>query len=212
MAARPFIESIPNEREQHYKDKEPKFGTLRTLAIFVITFIILLLIKQQLDVPYDKLMFERYSKRGDVYFQALDYGKAEEQYRKALVYQKGDVDVLEKIDMLGQVRTNPKAAKLFFEQNNITGELVKLSKSEIDYTTPKDALKAGVDLYTQGDYGYARYPIEKALELDTEYAEAWHYLAMTYEKLAEFDAQYKEKAVEARNKRDALTPMYLDLK
>ena len=52
---------------------------------------------------------------------------------------------------------------------------------------PKDAVALGLKYLAQGDFAYARYPLEQAIQLDPNYPEAWHYLAQTYQELAKYD-------------------------
>jgi Tfp pilus assembly protein PilF len=87
--------------------------------------------------------------------------------------------------------------------------VTKIDAATFPHASPKEALAAGIAYVLAGEYVYARYPLELATSLDGNYPEALHFLALTYDALAEFDETYREKAAEVREKRDLLTPKWI---
>jgi Tfp pilus assembly protein PilF len=184
----------------------------RGLAIIAVACVLAAVLCWQLAVPLRERISARFVSRGDSYMQSLDFINAAEEYKKALRYVPDNEVAAERERQAKISLTDIAQAKSFFEVFQVTSVLGKLAEAEGPFYYPKDALTEGVKLFVGKEYVFAQYPLQRAVALDPEYPEAWHYLAQTYQKLGEIDPAYRAKAVEAFRRRDTLTPLYMNLK
>lgn len=183
----------------------------RSLAILAVGILLAGVILWQLSQPVKVKVSERFTERGDGYFVAQNFEQAEEEYHKALRYNPENSTAKQNLDLATKAEVDIAAAADFFTQHGVAEVGEKLAVAKKGYTNPKEALKVGVEFFNNGELRFARYPLERAVQLDPDYPEAWHYLALTYQEYAKNDAQYKQQAEDAFKKRDSLTPKYLNL-
>lgn len=187
------------------KKVSPTFSTRRSCLILVLATALLALVLSQLLEPVRHWAGDRFLARGDADFIAHKYDEAQEEYKRAW-HTDGNNTVAREREKLAQSAIGDIAsARSFFVDHGDTETVEKIDRATSDYATAKEALAAGVEFFAQGDYAYARYPLEKAVAMDAAYPEAWNYLGQTYEKLALVDATYRDKVQDAFAKRDALT-------
>lgn len=182
----------------------------RVLLIFVIALVLIVTLIYQLGAPLRHIFANRFLERGDTFFSSLEYDSAEREYDKALLYDKNMTLAADHLALVKEAPTDIAVARDFFAEKGRREVVDRIDAAKEHFTDPKKALETGATLYQQGQYVYAQYPLQTAVTLDPEYPEAWHYLALTYDHLAKENARFREKAVEARAKRDALTPRYLN--
>ena len=187
----------------------PILPPARTLAILGIGAILIAILINQAAGPVRHALANRYLARGDAAFLSEKYDKANREYKKALHYNPVLTEAETNEVYAAEAPTDIAKARPFFEEHQAIDVLKKLDKATAPYDDPKEALKVGVEFFKAGAFVYARYPIERAVQLDSQYPEALHYLSQTYEKLAEFDASFRDKALDAARRRDAITPNYL---
>jgi Tfp pilus assembly protein PilF len=180
------------------------------LAIAIGVGLIALLM-YELTGPVRTLVGERFVRRGDQYLAAQDFSEAETQYAEALRYDPGNTIATRRKLIADKAPTDIAIAADFFQQHGVAAPLQKLARAQQTYADPKEALAVGAQFYDMGEIVYAQYPLKRAVQLDPEYAEAWHYLALTYADLAKTDASYQDKADQALARQNALTPKYLKL-
>ena len=159
--------------------------------------------------PVKLKLAERYESRGDTYFSRLQFKDAVGEYKQALQYDPQRVGAANNLRMAQFSESDLKAGLPFFQSHNVTEVVSLLNEALRPYPTPKESLAEGVKLYSIGRFAYARYPLERAVQLDPEYPEAWNYLGLTYQELAKDEPGMKGKAEDAFKKRDSLTVRYI---
>lgn len=190
-------------------DHRVTFSPKRSCAVILIGIAILAIIGWQLAQPVKEAVAGRFLKRGDTYFRQLQFDEAEREYTKASGYDEDLQDAQDRKALAKEAATDIAVARELLAELGNQEAVAKIDAAQTSFDSPKEALQAGVDLYTANDFSFARYPLEQATQLDPAYPEAWHYLALTYEKLAGENAEYRAKADDARKKRDSLTANYL---
>jgi len=187
-------------------------GTLsytRSLLIVILSLVLAVLLLGELTAPFKRFIADRYRERGDSYLISLQYDQARSQYETALHYNSGDTLAVSHKHLADVAPSDIAQAKSFFVEHQVKAVLDKLNVAQAGYSDPKQALQVGANFYTAKDFVYAQYPLQRAVQLDPEYTEAWHYLLLDYQELAKIDAQYKTKADEAQKRQDDLSPKYL---
>lgn len=180
------------------------------MAILLLGVALLGVIMNHFLSPLRQTLSDRFVSRGDAYMRSLDFPAAEVEYHKAVSYVSGNSVALSRQRYAAVSQTNIADARPLFEELHVQSVLVTLDQAQAEFKDPKEALREGVLLYTQKEYVYAQYPLQKAVQLDPEYPEAWHYLGLTYQKLGEIDPNYQVKSREAFRKRDSLSPAYIE--
>lgn len=187
-----------------------KYSALRSLLILALGLCAALLLAWQVAQPLRPALSDRYLSRGDSFLEAQDYGDARAQYAVALRYNPDNALAKAHDAIAAAMPTDPAKGEQFYLARGVQSVTNRLAAAQKQYSTPKEALQAGVTLYVGHDYGYARYPLERAVSLDPGYAEAWNYLGLNYQELAKVDASFAEKARQALAKRDSITTRYLE--
>ncbi|HSI20138.1 MAG TPA: hypothetical protein VLA04_00285 [Verrucomicrobiae bacterium] len=188
--------------------KEPVFSARRTTAIFVVAFAILWLLGYQVFAAIRPQLAERYTNRGVEYLKTQNFPAAAREFRRAQELKSPDAERW--LTLAESAPTDPRELDGFWRESHIDPVVRLLDESGGPFTSPKAAVTAAIRLYETGEPEYAQYALEKALEADPDYPEAWHYRYLTYEKLAAENAKYRKMAEEARQKRDQLTSLYLN--
>lgn len=184
-------------------------SSFRGILIILIGLIIGFLVVWQFSIPVRHRLAERQIDRGDVFLLAQDYSGATVEYQKALSYEKTNTEAEHRLELAKEGPVDIVKLRQFYLDHKDLEIVTKIDQATKSYTEPKEALKAGVELYSAKEFVYAQYPIQEAIRLDPDYPEAWHYLGLTYQQLAKIDPNYTEKAADAWEHRDALTPKYL---
>lgn len=179
----------------------------RSVVIITVTVLVCALVGWQLVTWARPFLATRYTERGIAYVKAQQFSQARAEFERAESF--GDSSAHAWKEKASQAPTDPRILTTEWTAWGITAVTEKLHQATQPFATPKQALTAGVALYDAGEFAYARYPLEQAVTLDSEFPEAWHYLGLTYDSLAALDSSYTAKAQEARVKRDALTSRYL---
>jgi len=187
------------------KKSSPTFSTRRSCLVLILAFALLILVLSQLLIPVRHWAGQRFLARGDTLLAAQKFDEAQEEYKRAWHTDGNNSEARGREVLAREALTDIAQARDFFQQRGDTVMVAKIDQATEPYATPKEALSVGVQFMEKGEYSLARYPLQLATELDPEYPEAWHYLGLTYEKLALLDANYRVKAQEAMTRRDALT-------
>ena len=185
---------------------------LRLSLIFLVAIFIAILVGGKAWLVINQRIAERFVERGTSYLIAQDYPAAAQEYQKALRYNSQAIEAEQDLAIIHISQIDIAQAKSFYVEHKVTSVLQKLSKAQATFTNPKQAVAVGVQFYANQDYVYAQYPLQQAVNLDPGYPEAWHYLALTYQKLGKIDSSYTKKADEAFLRQNELTPKYLNLK
>jgi len=187
----------------------PAYSGRRSAAILLVGLLLGAALVWLALQPLRPVVADRYVARGDTYLQSQQFADARAQYRLALRFNPADTAAAANLILAERGETDPAVLRQFYRQHDDLAPLAKLDQALSAFADPKQALVAGAGLYVAHEYAYARYPLEKAVGMDPQYAEAWNYLALDYGELAKLDSGYlaKEKAAAAR--RDALTTSYL---
>ena len=186
-----------------------KYSWSRALAIVVVGLVLGVVLVWQIIQPLRPLVAQRYVTRGDSYLISQEFSEAQGQYREALKFEPSDTTATEHLALATKGPANPALLKNFYTQNNVLSQLNRLSTAQASFSNPKLALEAGAGLYNAQDYAYAQYPLQTAVSMDPQYAEAWDWLAKDYGKLAKIDSDYTSKQKAAETTRDSLTTQYL---
>jgi Tfp pilus assembly protein PilF len=187
-----------------------RFSKRRSCSIVLLGAVILAILAWQASKPIKEAVAERYLARGDVFMTQRKFDEAQAEYEKAIRSNTTLVKAHERQEIAAEAATDIAKARAVFSELNQTSMVEKIDQATATFTKPKEALKTGMDFYTAGEYALARYPLEQAVQLDPAYPEAWHYIALTYDQLAASNASFREKAQAAREKRDALSPQWLN--
>lgn len=187
---------------------EVRYSTRRTIAIFVIAIILLSFMGLQVIEWARPELAKRYLARGESYLVSQDFSAAEREFEKAEA--AGSLEAPQWKARVHAAPTDPRILKDFWQAHQVEPVLDRLEQATADFSDPKAALTAGATLFIQGYPAYAQYAVDRAIEMDPKYPEAWHYRYQIYDKLAEFDASYREKANQAKQTRDTLTSLYLN--
>jgi Tfp pilus assembly protein PilF len=173
-----------------------------------VTIALLALIGFQIIHTIEPRLAKRYFDRGVTYLQSQNYTAAAQEFQKA--ENAGDATAHGWYVRTEAAVTDPKVFQDEWRQWNVTSVMHKLDNASEPFTDPKAALARGIELYQANEAPYAQYAIDRALELDPRYPEAWHYRYLTYQVLARDSSLYRDKAEVARKTRDALTSLYLN--
>lgn len=185
------------------------FSVRRTMLIFLVAMSFIFLLVSEMLKPVEGKISDRYLTRGDQYFVALDYDKARGEYEKALEYNSENLLAKDHLKLVEIAPVDIAKARDFFVEKD-SGEMVEqIDLATTEFAPPKEALAVGVAFYQKGEWALAQYPLQKAVGLDSQYPEAWHYLGLVYERLSTLDSSYSGRAKAAFAKRDELTPEYL---
>lgn len=186
----------------------PVFSRPRTVVIFLVAAGILVLLVWQTIRVVQPILAQRYFERGIAYLKVQNFDNAEKEFRNSEV--DGSPDAAQWLAWSQQAPTDPKVLESYWHEWGVDDVVRLLSEAEGSFTTPKEALTEGIKLYNAGESPYAQYAIDQALTLDPGYPEAWHYRYLTYQKIAELNANYRAKADAAKAMRDSLTSLYLN--
>jgi tetratricopeptide (TPR) repeat protein len=197
---------------QEIDTREVHISKRRGIVIILLSLALLAVIINHFLSPLRQSLSDRFVSRGDSYMQSLDFPSAAKEYHKAVSYVSSNNEAATRERYASIAQVDIAAAKPLFEELHIDNVLNILDQAQANFPNPKEALKEGVLLYSEKKYVYAQYSLQKAIQLDPEYPEAWHYLGLTYQKLGEIDPDYQNKSLAAFRKRDALTPTYLENK
>lgn len=187
-----------------------KLSGRRSLLILVIGTTLLLVVLYQAAKPLQRVISERYMARGDSLLLDLKFSEAQTEYDRAIRLDSQNIAAMDRLQIAQSAVTDIFSARNFFFDHGKTDLVNKIDSATTSFNSAKAALAAGVGLYNQQEYRFARYPLENALKFDPNYPEAWHYLALTYDQLAKEDNSYLQKAADARKKRDLLTPLWIN--
>ena len=190
-------------------DQPVRFTLGRSLLIIVLGFLIVCILAWQASLPIKRALAIRYVARGDTYMIQNNYNRAVQEYQSALKNDSQNAEALRKETIAVEASTDIASARDLFQELGQTSMVTKIDQATKPFDSPKAALQAGVSYYQASEYSLARYPLETALQLDPNYPEAWHYLALVYDKLATYSSVFKDKATDARSKRDALSPLWI---
>lgn len=168
----------------------------------------LVLIGLQLAPPLRQELSARFLHRGDQLMLQQEYEGAAQEYRRAARYDGQNAAAKERERMAQAAPYDMAVAGEFYRERGVAAVTERLDRALAQYSTPKEAAEAGLAFYGAKEYVYAQYPLERAVKLDPQYAEAWHYLGLTYRELAKENARYQKMASEALAKRDGLTLKY----
>jgi Tfp pilus assembly protein PilF len=191
-------------------DHQVHFSWRRSCAIVFIGAAILSILAWQASLPIKRSVAERYVKRGDTLVVQHKFDEAEEEYASALHYNGSSEVAAERKRLTELTSTDIAAARQLFIDLDQADIVAKIDTATAAYNKPKEALEVGVKFYEASEYSLARYPLEKATELDPAYPEAWHYLSLVYDKLAAENTDFRPRADDARAKRDALSPRWIE--
>ncbi len=150
----------------------------RTILIFIIGIALGILLLSQALVPSRKWLGERFEVRGDQYLLVEQFKKAETEYSRARELYPENEDIAQKLvwSQVGLV----DIAKLrnFYASRGELSVIADINRATAEYQHPKEALEVALEYYKNGEFRYARYPAERAVYLDSNYPEAWHYLGL----------------------------------
>ncbi|CAN5126424.1 hypothetical protein BH11PAT4_BH11PAT4_0890 [soil metagenome] len=186
-----------------------RFSGRRSCATIFFGLILLSLLLWQAIPPVQKLMSSRYTTRGSEQLTSLNFSEAVASFTRATSLDEGNVLARKQLLLAQAGETDISLLREYMSEHGRMDIVTKIDEATYPYATPKEALAAGIAYVLARDYVYARYPLELATSLDANYPEALHFLALTYDALAEFDASYQEKAAQVREKRDLLTPKWI---
>jgi Tfp pilus assembly protein PilF len=191
-------------------DKVMRLPLWRAALIVLLAAALGVLLLLQAARPFRHIIAQRYVVRGDSAFLAQNFDGAAQEYDNALRYDASLSGIAERRSLALNAKGDIASARSFYAAHNDTEITGKIDEATQTFSDPKAALQRGVTLFVATEYSYARYPLEQAVALDPKYAEAWHYLAQEYEKLAATDHVYAAKATDAYATRDRLTSKYLN--
>ena len=186
-----------------------QFPLWRSFTALAVTAVLLATAARFALAPIKKRIAERYVGRGDTYFGELQFKEAQQEYRNALDLDPQSLAAKDSLQLATDSVHDLKSGLPFFQSHHDDSVVERLQESLKPYQTPKEALAEGVKLYADGEYSFARYPLERAVQLDPGYPEAWNYLALTYGELAKEDPEMQSKVKDAEAKRDSLTVKYI---
>jgi tetratricopeptide (TPR) repeat protein len=157
-------------------------------------------------------MATRYVSQGKVKLTALDTTGALNSFTRAVSLERENVGEAEDLlKLTTEGRADIAVLRDYLAANGRSDVVAQIDAATRKFQTPKEALTAGIAYYLAGEYQYARYPLEAALEQDPNYPEALHYLALTYDTYTQLDQTYAAEAEYLRKKRDTLSPRWLGL-
>jgi tetratricopeptide (TPR) repeat protein len=187
--------------------KQPEFSLRRAAAILAIAAVLCGLTAWEVISSVRPEIAQRHVERGKNHLKSAQYDAASAEFRTAerlLAGSAGDW-----LQLAQDAPTNPRVLTEYWREQGVTPLVARLEEATRPYDSPKDALAAAMNLHAAGHSAFAQYALDRALELDPTYPEAWHYRYLVCDAMAEFDASYRAKADAARVKRDQLTPLYL---
>lgn len=186
-----------------------RFSGQRSCLVIFLGLTLLALILWQAVQPVQELMSKRYTERGREQLTSLNFAKAEASFERALVLDGENIEASQLLSLAVVGETDIVKLRDYLIATGRPDVVERIDEAQSPSASPKEALARGITYVLSEEYVYARYPLEEALRLDEYYPEALHYLALTYDKLAAFDASYAEKAGELRKKRDTYSPRWI---
>lgn len=185
------------------------FSGQRSCVILLVAVLILAGLAYEAIIPLRQTIAKRYLARGDRAFAALQFADAEVEYNRALRYDRNLTTASERKEAAQVVQYDPATVRAVITELGADQFVTKLDQATASFSDAPAAYVAGVGLYEQGEYALARYPLEQAVSLDPAYPDSWHYLYLTYSKLAEVHSDFRQQAAEAKAKRDELSARWL---
>lgn len=182
-----------------------RFSTRRSCAILLIGGIIIFIIAYEAVQPLRRHIASRYLLQGDVAFASLRFDDAAAAYNSALSYNKNLTEARERRALAEIAPADIAQARPLLSKLGASEYVARIDEATEPYATAPEAYVTGVHFYEQGEYGLARYALERATSLDVRYPDAWHYLYLSYDKLAAEHVEYRAKAEAAKEQRDRLT-------
>lgn len=187
---------------------DPEFSKGRSAAVIVVAVLLLGVAANAAIQKAKPPLAARYETKGIAFLKEQQFEQAAREFARAETLGRKESAVWEQ--WAKDAPTDPKVLEYYWRFWDIPEVTAKLDQALTPFTEPKAALAQGIALYSAGEPQYAQYAIDRALELDPKYPEAWHYRYLTYLKLAEQNARYREQAEQARQERDRLTSLYLN--
>ena len=197
------------QKDVHLASRGVRLSARRSAAALLVGTILLVVLLMTASAPLHRIIAERYRTRGDLAIAALNFDQAEQDYQRAVQLDGRNLLASERLHLANSAEADIAAARPLFVELNQNDVVTKIDAATASFPDPKTAAAEGLRLYNVNDFRFARYPLETAVRLDPGYPEAWHYLALTYDKLAVYDATYRDKAATARANRDRLTPRWI---
>jgi tetratricopeptide (TPR) repeat protein len=187
--------------------KAPEFSRRRAIAILVVAAALCVVIGNEAAARVRPDLANRYVERGKSYLKSEQYDAAAREFRSAERLDAGSA--AQWVQLAEDAPTNPRILTEYWREEEVVPLVARVEAATLPYDSPKEAVAAAITLYAAGYPEFAQYALDRALELDPAYPEAWHYRYLVYDKMAEKRAVYRQKADEARQKRDELTSLYL---
>lgn len=166
------------------------FSIIKWLLIVAIVLAVLFLATS----PLRGKAADNYVSKGDELLLQKKYISAEVEYKKALTLNAGNVVAKDHIDLAQKAAINIGEFERFFDLPQFDDFKNKFETATGVPANQSDAVKLSRAMIEDGEYQLAVIPAKTALEMDSEYRDAWLYLGIANLKTA----QLSELKLEAR--------------
>lgn len=146
------------------------------LGAAILIYILFLLV----SAPMHNNISDRFLSRGESFLAQRQYEKAFVEFSKSLKYNKNNSKTRQNLALTKKIVLDITAGQSFFKVHN--EELAeKISEAQKKFPHAKAALEYGILNMESGDLQIALIPLNKSVEMDPSYPEAWKFLAKAYQ-------------------------------
>jgi len=188
---------------------------IKNIIFYGVILIILYGLFFWLTTPFRHRISNRFKDRGIEYLSHRQYENSIKEFNKAKKFNKKNSEIQEKIELVQKTTKDLLKGKKFFEDNN-SDLAKKITEASGDYPHAKAALEAGVSYLEAGDAQLALIAINRAIEIDPEYPDAYRIAKIAYNQLAENCSEkvmpdcknyFKDQAKKSKQKLEELNPI-----
>jgi tetratricopeptide (TPR) repeat protein len=167
------------------KQAAPVKKTNRNFWKYFIIALILILAIYVLTKPLRSKASKEYVSKGDSFLAQNKYVSADLEYEKALELDSKNELATQRKTLADNASKNVITLESFYKENNYPDQLNKLKQAENVPQNATDAVILSKQLIQSGQYQLAAISAKNAVEMASNYRDAWVYLGLSYKEIAQ---------------------------